>query len=89
MRSCTPNCIMNCKSRYLIVKEEIINPKPSPIPAISKIKKGNRSTIEFISTLYPLKNTCISKTTIKRSSWTPNFKMFEIMTEIGTVSLGK
>ena len=31
------------------LKVEIINPKPSPIPAISKIKKGNKSTIEFVN----------------------------------------
>ena len=53
--SWTPKLTKNCRSLYLVVSEEIIIPKPSPISAIINKRTGISSRYKFMLIEAPIK----------------------------------
>ena len=76
------------RSRYFVVIEETIIPKPNPRPASIRMYTGRSSRVQLGATFAPVKMKYRYTASISRS-WMPSLTRLEITVAIGTTSLGK
>ena len=88
MSNCTAKPIKTVRSLYLVVSDEMIMPKPSPIAAIMSTSTGIINKEKFIGTKVPLKEKKII-TAINNKNCIPNFTRLEVTTDKGITSRGK
>ena len=88
MSSCTAKPINIFKSRYLVVSDEIMMPRPNPIPAIISTNTGIIKKETVRCTGDPLMAKKIN-TAISNKNCIPNFTRLDITVDKGITSRGK
>src|SRR5674476_1430136 len=88
MSNCTAKPINTFRSRYLVVRDDIMMPRPSPMPAIIKTNTGIINNETPKCTGIPLTAKKIN-TAANNKNWIPNFTRLDITVDNGMTTLGK